>query len=105
MKPLVQTFVCKVAASNFTIKPRSSRRVHRTVPESVLDKESHAIRAGQYAQLLQKLWVIESRWAAVKFRRLRFREHGESEHFQRLVLDGAVPLLEARDRSFYDPVA
>ena len=33
------------------------------------------------------------------------REHGESEHFQRLVLDGAVPLLEARDRSFYDPVA
>ena len=27
--------------------------------------------------------------------------HGESEHFRRLVLDAAVPLLESRDRSFY----
>jgi quinol monooxygenase YgiN len=33
-----------------------------------------------------------------------FRAHGESEHFQRLVLDGAVPLLEGRDRSFYETV-
>jgi len=34
-----------------------------------------------------------------------FRAHGESEHFQRLVLDEAVPLLEGRDRSFYTTVA
>ncbi len=33
------------------------------------------------------------------------RSHGESEHFQRLVLDGAVPLLEGRDRAFYETVA
>jgi quinol monooxygenase YgiN len=30
--------------------------------------------------------------------------HGESEHFRRLVLDEAVPLLESRDRSFYDTI-
>jgi quinol monooxygenase YgiN len=34
-----------------------------------------------------------------------FRAHGESQHFQRLVLDEAVPLLEGRDRSFYETVA
>jgi quinol monooxygenase YgiN len=33
------------------------------------------------------------------------RAHTESEHFQRLVLDSAVPLLEARERSFYETVA
>jgi quinol monooxygenase YgiN len=33
------------------------------------------------------------------------RAHTESEHFQRLVLDGAVPLLEARERSFYETAA
>ena len=33
------------------------------------------------------------------------RAHSESEHFQRLVLDAAVPLLEARERSFYEPIA
>jgi quinol monooxygenase YgiN len=33
------------------------------------------------------------------------RAHGESEHFQHLVLDEAVPLLEGRDRSFYETVA
>jgi quinol monooxygenase YgiN len=33
------------------------------------------------------------------------RAHGESEHFQRLVLDEAIPLLEGRDRSFYATVA
>jgi len=33
-----------------------------------------------------------------------FRAHGESEHFQRFVLDEAVPLLEGRDRSFYETV-
>jgi len=32
------------------------------------------------------------------------RAHGESEHFQRLVLDEAVPLLEGRDRSFYTTI-
>ena len=30
-----------------------------------------------------------------------YKAHGESEHFRRLVLDEAVPLLESRDRSFY----
>jgi len=29
------------------------------------------------------------------------RAHSESAHFQRLVLDEAVPLLDGRDRSFY----
>ena len=33
------------------------------------------------------------------------RAHGESEHFQRLVLDEAVPLLESRDRTFFETVA
>ncbi|HST24754.1 MAG TPA: putative quinol monooxygenase [Gaiellaceae bacterium] len=33
-----------------------------------------------------------------------FCAHSESEHFQRLVLDDAVPLLEGRDRSFYTTV-
>ena len=33
------------------------------------------------------------------------RAHSESEHFQRLVLDEAVPLLESRDRTFYEIVA
>ena len=33
------------------------------------------------------------------------RAHGDSEHFQRLVLDAAVPLLEARERSFYATIA
>lgn len=33
------------------------------------------------------------------------RAHSESEHFQRLVLDGAVPLLEGRDRAFYETIA
>jgi len=33
------------------------------------------------------------------------RAHGESEHFQRLVLDGAVPLLDGRDRGFFETIA
>ncbi len=33
------------------------------------------------------------------------RAHSESEHFQRLVLDEAVQLLEGRDRSFYVTIA
>ena len=33
------------------------------------------------------------------------RVHSESEHFQRLVLDEAVPLLEGRDRAFYETIA
>jgi quinol monooxygenase YgiN len=33
------------------------------------------------------------------------RAHSESEHFQRLVLDAAVPLLEARERTFYETIA
>jgi quinol monooxygenase YgiN len=33
------------------------------------------------------------------------RAHSESDHFQRLVLDDAVPLLESRDRTFYETVA
>ncbi len=32
------------------------------------------------------------------------RAHAESEHFQRLVLDEAVPLLDGRDRSFYETI-
>jgi hypothetical protein len=47
MKPLGQAFVGKLAASKLTIKPRSMTIVHRTAPESVPDKESHAIRAAQ----------------------------------------------------------
>jgi quinol monooxygenase YgiN len=33
------------------------------------------------------------------------RTHSESEHFQRLVLDEAVPRLESRDRTFFETVA
>jgi quinol monooxygenase YgiN len=33
------------------------------------------------------------------------RAHSESEHFHRLVLDEAVPLLESRDRTFFETVA
>lgn len=29
-----------------------------------------------------------------------FRTHAESDHFRRLVLDGAVPLLSHRERAF-----
>lgn len=32
------------------------------------------------------------------------RAHSESEHFQRLVLDEAVPLLDGRDRSIYTTI-
>jgi quinol monooxygenase YgiN len=31
-----------------------------------------------------------------------YREHGESDHFRRLALEGAIPLLESRERSFYE---
>jgi quinol monooxygenase YgiN len=30
--------------------------------------------------------------------------HSESEHFRRLVLDEAVPLLESRERTFYETI-
>ena len=30
-----------------------------------------------------------------------YRAHGESDHFRRLALEGAIPLLESRERSFY----
>jgi quinol monooxygenase YgiN len=33
-----------------------------------------------------------------------FRTHAESEHFRRLVLDGAVPLLAHRERAFGTPI-
>jgi quinol monooxygenase YgiN len=31
-----------------------------------------------------------------------YRAHGESDHFRRLALEGAIPLLESRERSFYE---
>ena len=31
-----------------------------------------------------------------------YRAHGESDHFRRLALEGAIPLLEGRERSFYE---
>jgi quinol monooxygenase YgiN len=33
-----------------------------------------------------------------------FQAHCESEHFQRLVLGQAIPLLESRERAFYETV-
>ena len=30
-----------------------------------------------------------------------FKAHGESEHFRRHGLEGAMPLLESRERAFY----
>ena len=33
-----------------------------------------------------------------------YRAHGESEHFQRLAVRTAIPLLERRDREFYETV-
>ena len=32
------------------------------------------------------------------------RAHSESEHFQRLVLGEALPLLESRERTFYETI-
>jgi hypothetical protein len=46
-KPLGKAFVGKVAGRKFAIKPLSMTLVHRTAPESVPNKESHPIRAGQ----------------------------------------------------------
>jgi quinol monooxygenase YgiN len=34
-----------------------------------------------------------------------FKAHGESEHFNALVLGDAVPRLELRERAFYEPLA
>ncbi|MGI8421397.1 MAG: putative quinol monooxygenase [Gaiellaceae bacterium] len=31
-----------------------------------------------------------------------FEAHGASEHFKRLALEGAIPLLESRERAFYE---
>ena len=31
-----------------------------------------------------------------------YRAHGESDHFRRLALEGGIPLLESRERSFYE---
>ena len=31
-----------------------------------------------------------------------YRAHGESDHLRRLALEGAIPLLESRERSFYE---
>jgi quinol monooxygenase YgiN len=33
-----------------------------------------------------------------------YRAHGESEHFQRLAVQTAIPLLESREREFYETV-
>jgi quinol monooxygenase YgiN len=33
-----------------------------------------------------------------------YRAHGESEHFQRLAVQAAIPLLERRERAFYETV-
>ena len=33
-----------------------------------------------------------------------YRAHGESEHFQRLAVRTAIPLLESREREFYETV-
>jgi quinol monooxygenase YgiN len=33
-----------------------------------------------------------------------YRAHGESEHFQRLGVQTAIPLLESREREFYETV-
>src|SRR6516162_10212079 len=47
MQPPCQALVGKVAVSKLTIKPCRRTLGHRTPPESVPDKESHAIRAVQ----------------------------------------------------------
>jgi len=31
-----------------------------------------------------------------------YKAHGESEHFQRLAVGNAIPLLENRERAFYE---
>ncbi len=33
-----------------------------------------------------------------------YRAHGDSEHFQRLAVQTAIPLLESREREFYETV-
>jgi quinol monooxygenase YgiN len=34
-----------------------------------------------------------------------YRAHGASEHFQRLAVERAIPLLESRERMFLTPIA
>jgi quinol monooxygenase YgiN len=31
-----------------------------------------------------------------------YRAHAESDHFRRLAVEGAIPLLESREREFYE---
>jgi quinol monooxygenase YgiN len=33
-----------------------------------------------------------------------YQAHTESEHFQRLAVEGAIPLLESREREFYETI-
>jgi quinol monooxygenase YgiN len=33
-----------------------------------------------------------------------YKAHGESEHFQRYGLEEAIPLLEVRERAFYETI-
>jgi hypothetical protein len=35
-------FTCKIAASNFAMKPRDMTSIHRIAPEAVPDKKSRA---------------------------------------------------------------
>jgi quinol monooxygenase YgiN len=33
-----------------------------------------------------------------------FKAHGETEHFKRHGVEGAIPLLESRERAFYETI-
>jgi hypothetical protein len=46
-KPPFQTLVSKMTSGNLPLKPTNLFFAHRTAPDSVPGKESHAIRAGQ----------------------------------------------------------
>ena len=33
-----------------------------------------------------------------------YRAHAESDHFQQLAIEGAIPLLESREREYYETI-
>lgn len=59
--------------------------VHYQVQRSIEDRSIF---------VLYEVWADEAAYQA----------HTETDHFRRLVLEGAVPLLESRERSFYELV-
>jgi hypothetical protein len=60
-QPPFQTLVSKMTPRNLAVKPTQLFLIHRTAPDSVPDKESYTIGAGQQDRFKKgrSLWVIE----------------------------------------------